>query len=101
MKIKSYVEGNQPFTQGKIELTEPVKAAEIAPSEAPVQETDTVTLSEEARLRGVALAAANQDSGIRADKVAELKAQIQAGTYKPDLRKTAANMLRDDLDLTI
>jgi negative regulator of flagellin synthesis FlgM len=34
---------------------------------------------------------------VREDKVAELKAQIEAGTYKPDMNVTAERMLTESL----
>ncbi|MUM76044.1 flagellar biosynthesis anti-sigma factor FlgM [Pseudodesulfovibrio sp. F-1] len=63
------------------------------------ESADKVVLSSEARLRGAALQAANEASDVRRRKIDDLKQQIKDGTYKPDLKKAAANLIRDDLDL--
>ena len=60
---------------------------------------DKVALSSEARLLGAALSSASSAPDVRAERVRSLKEQVQAGTYKPDIRKAAANLIRDDLDL--
>jgi len=60
---------------------------------------DKVALSPEARLLGATLAAANAAPDARAEKVRSLKEQVQSGTYKPDIKKAAANLIRDDLNL--
>ncbi len=60
---------------------------------------DKVALSPEARLLGAALSTANTSPDVRAEKVRSLKEQVQAGTYKPDIKKAAANLIRDDLAL--
>jgi negative regulator of flagellin synthesis FlgM len=60
---------------------------------------DRVVLSSEARLRGAALQTATEASDVRRQKVDDLKQQVREGTYQPDLKKAAANLIRDDLDL--
>lgn len=60
---------------------------------------DKVALSPEARLLATTLSTANSAPDVRADKVRELKEQVQAGTYKPDIKKAAANLLRDEAKL--
>ena len=62
---------------------------------------DTIQVSDEARLRSMALKTASEDDGVRADRVAQLKAQIADGTYKPDFKKTATNLVRDELDMFV
>jgi negative regulator of flagellin synthesis FlgM len=57
---------------------------------------DTVALSSEARLLATSMGTANTSPDVRADRVRELKEQVQSGTYKPDIRKAAANLLRDE-----
>jgi negative regulator of flagellin synthesis FlgM len=61
---------------------------------------DTIALSPEAKLLATTVSAANTSPDVRADKVRDLKEQVQAGTYKPDIRKAAANLLRDEVSLT-
>ena len=60
---------------------------------------DRVVLSSEARLRGAALQTASDAPDVRRKKVDDLKQQIKDGTYKPDLKRAAANLIRDDLNL--
>ena len=61
---------------------------------------DKVALSPEARLLGAALSAANTAPDERTEKVRSLKEQVQNGTYKPDIKKAAANLLRDELNIS-
>ncbi|OIO05090.1 MAG: flagellar biosynthesis anti-sigma factor FlgM [Desulfovibrionaceae bacterium CG1_02_65_16] len=61
---------------------------------------DTIALSPEAKLLATTVSTASSSSDTRADKVRELKEQVQAGTYKPDIRKAATNLLRDEVSLT-
>ena len=68
-------------------------------ADAVQQSGDKVALSPEARLLGAALSVANTSDDVRADKVRSLKEQVSAGTYKPNLKKAAANLLREDLGL--
>lgn len=62
-------------------------------------DTDRVSLSEEGRRKAALLAAASSADGVRADKVAEFKARIAAGTYAPSSQDIAAGIVRHDLDL--
>jgi len=61
---------------------------------------DTIALSPEARLLATSVSTAGTAPDTRADKVRDLKEQVQSGTYKPDIRKAAANLLRDEISLT-
>ncbi len=60
---------------------------------------DTIALSPEARLLATTVNAAGSASDTRTEKVRSLKEQVQAGTYKPDIRKAATNLLRDEISL--
>jgi negative regulator of flagellin synthesis FlgM len=62
---------------------------------------DRVVLSSEARLRGAALQTAKEAPDVRREKVDELKRKVKDGTYRPDLKKAAANLICDDLDLLV
>jgi negative regulator of flagellin synthesis FlgM len=64
------------------------------------QSGDTVALSSTAKMLATAVSTASSSSDVRADKVRELKEQVQSDTYKPDIRKAAANLLRDEVSLT-
>lgn len=70
-----------------------------AKSAASESRSDHVTLSSEARLMSEAGRVARESSDIRQERVAALKAQVEAGTYQPDNRKIAEAMLREDMDL--
>ncbi|MBG0790901.1 MAG: flagellar biosynthesis anti-sigma factor FlgM [Desulfovibrionaceae bacterium] len=102
MVIKNIAGENSPYANKKIERPEAnnlQKAQEAARHSG--DSADSVVLSPEARLRGTALTAANEAPDIRREKVDELKRKVQDGTYKPDLKKAAANLIRDDLDLLV
>ncbi|GAB6125663.1 flagellar biosynthesis anti-sigma factor FlgM [Humidesulfovibrio idahonensis] len=64
------------------------------------QSGDTVALSAQAKLLATTVSTASTSPDTRADKVRSLKEQVQAGTYKPDIRKAATNLLRDEVSLT-
>ena len=102
MVIKNVVGETNPYAQNKkVEnqrTTQTQQRAQEA-TRASTQNADKVVLSSEARLRGAALQTANETPDIRRKRVDELKKQVQDGTYKPDLKKAAANLIRDDLDL--
>ncbi|NMC48423.1 MAG: flagellar biosynthesis anti-sigma factor FlgM [Desulfovibrio sp.] len=61
--------------------------------------TDTVTLSGNAQLFSQAIREAQTAPDVRADRVAELKAQVESGTYQPDSRKIAEKLLLSEIDL--
>jgi negative regulator of flagellin synthesis FlgM len=100
MVIKNIVGEQNPYTNKKISKREPIdqlKTQEGAKTSG--ENADRVVLSSEGRLRGAALQSANDAPDVRRKKVNDLKRQIQDGTYKPDLKKAAANLIRDDLNL--
>ena len=68
---------------------------------AVVQEsrTDRISISEEGRLKMNMLKAAQDNDGVRADKVADVKARIEAGEYNPDSKDIAASLLKQELDV--
>ena len=61
--------------------------------------TDRVSISEEGRVKALALQTAQEDSGVRPDKIAALKAQISAGTYAVNTKDIASKMIHQELDL--
>jgi flagellar biosynthesis anti-sigma factor FlgM len=70
------------------------QVAPDAPAQLPA--TDRLELSGSSHL----LQALKTNTGIRADKVASIKAQIQAGTYKDDAKLDGAvDKLLNDLNL--
>lgn len=82
--------------QETAQRTQDQSAAQTAQTQ---QTGDKVALSPEARLLATTLNAASSAPDVRADKVRELKEQVQSGTYKPDIKKAAANLLRDEGNL--
>ena len=59
--------------------------------------TDTVVISDAARRIQETRAQLDAIPDVREDKVAELRNQIQNGTYEVDAEKTAENLLREHL----
>lgn len=80
-------------------LTPELERTETTRHRTPTPETDRVSLSEEGRRKAAVLTAAAEADGVRADKVAALKAQVAADTYAPKSADIAAAMVRHDLDL--
>ena len=98
MRIKNEI-GTQPgVDRTQLEKFERAQAETNKPQTV---EHDTVHVSEEAKLRSMALQEATGHSGVRAERVAELKAQVQSGTYEPDSRKIAEKLLQDEVNLFV
>ncbi len=57
---------------------------------------DRVSLSRAAQQYSQVQQAANEASGIRAEKVDEIKGQVASGTYQMSSRKTAEKMLEQE-----
>jgi len=101
MVIKNIAGEMNPYTNKKVggqRTTEVQQRAQEA-SKSSGEQADRVVLSSEARLRGAALQTANEAPDVRREKVDRLKEQVKNGTYQPDLKKAAANLIRDDLSL--
>lgn len=58
---------------------------------------DAVDMSLEAKLRSTAYTVAKNTPEVREDKVAELKAKIEAGEYVVDSRAVAKSLIDEDL----
>ncbi len=100
MEIKNLVGELNPYTQKKIDRMERERPPAVT-SRSSSSASDKVSVSEEAKLRAAALATATSAPDVRTDKVEELRAKVQAGTYVPDNHKTAQNLVRDDMDLLL
>ena len=104
MVIKNIVGDQHPYANKKVETKPPSEAQQKA-QESTVKSSgenaDRVVLSSEARLRGAALQTAKEAPDVRREKVEKLKQQVKDGTYRPDVKKAAANLIRDDLDLLV
>ncbi|WP_031482010.1 flagellar biosynthesis anti-sigma factor FlgM [Maridesulfovibrio frigidus] len=72
------------------------KAQSQSSTSAPT--SDVVNVSSQAKLLGTARQTAANSPDTREQKVNELRDQVRAGTYKPDIRKTAMNLVRDEVD---
>ncbi len=100
MDIKNVLQGANPYDQKKIDEAEKLKKAEAkARAQKAGAGSDTVSVSSTAKLVGEASTTARESEGVRAELVAELKAKVQAGTYQPDSRKIAENLLKEDLSI--
>ncbi|MBI9112206.1 flagellar biosynthesis anti-sigma factor FlgM [Maridesulfovibrio ferrireducens] len=67
-------------------------------STSSVSTRDVVNVSSQAKLLGTARQTAAESPDMREQKVKDLRDQVRAGTYKPDIRKTAMNLVREDID---
>ncbi len=70
-----------------------------AQTQATAAQADRVSLSPEARLQAAAMQAASNAPDMRADKVAELKAKVESGEYRPDSRNIAAKLLQEEAEI--
>ncbi|WP_245628732.1 flagellar biosynthesis anti-sigma factor FlgM [Salidesulfovibrio brasiliensis] len=75
------------------------RQADCQASQQAGTQADKVQLSSEAKLRGAAYKQALESPDVRQRKIDELKERVRNGTYKPDIKKAAVNLIRDDLDL--
>jgi negative regulator of flagellin synthesis FlgM len=102
MVIRNIVGDQNPYANKKIERSETKEARNSQENvKSSGEAADRVVLSSEARLRGAALQTAKEAPDVRRQKVDELKRQVKDGTYRPDIKKAAANLIRDDLDLLV
>lgn len=98
MEIKNYLNRLDPY-RAKLDKAETERKARKAQSEGgPESNGDKISLSSEARLRTEAYSAASASSDFRADKVAEIKARVDAGEYEIDSRSIARGIIKEDLD---
>lgn len=61
--------------------------------------TDKISISDEGRLKAAILKTAQESPDVRQDVVADVKARIEAGQYKPESKDIAANLIRQELDI--
>ncbi len=100
MEIKKVLGELNPYANQKVQDKDKAERAEAA-AKNEGEGSDVVKLSSEGRLLGVAMSAAKSSPDQRAEKVRQLKEQVMNGTYKPDIKKAAKNLIRDDLNLII
>ena len=100
MEIKKVYGDLGAYSSQQLKETQRVQDQPASPTSQAQQTGDKIALSPEARLLATTLSTANSAPDVRADKVRELKEQVQSGTYKPDIRKAAANLIREEVSLT-
>lgn len=99
MDIKNILGINQAYGQNRIGRGESGESSSVSRGKSSGQgnatssTSDRVTLSDGARLVSVASRTAQEAPETRAEKVASLKAQVDAGTYQPDSKKIAEKLL--------
>lgn len=102
MQIKNLVGDMNPYNKNKVNgsdaRAEGTNNAARASKEA-ASGSDRIQLSSEAKLRGAAYKEALNSPDTRQKKIDDLKERVRNGTYKPDIKKAAENLIRDDLDL--
>ncbi|MHC1787943.1 flagellar biosynthesis anti-sigma factor FlgM [Solidesulfovibrio sp.] len=104
MDIKTVFGINQAYGQNRVGRGDSGESSSVArgkgsESERSSGSADRVTLSDDARLVSVATRSAQEAPESRADKVAALKAQVDAGTYQPDSKKIAEKLLTMESEL--
>lgn len=92
--------GADPYQKVALDTSESTKrsSANLEASQGAqsfASKTDTVSFSEDAKLRTMAYSEAMSASDTRAEKVANLKQQVQSGTYSADSMRTAEAMISD------
>jgi negative regulator of flagellin synthesis FlgM len=104
MDIKNVFGINQGYGQNRIGRGDSGESSSVSKGKSSEQSrssgsSDRVTLSDGARLVSVATRSAQEAPETRADKVATLKAQVEAGTYQPDSKKIAEKLLTMESEL--
>lgn len=102
MEIKKLLTGVGAYEQQALDKTGAKKidkAKRGATSATCCSGNDSVSISDDARLLGVANAESRAAPDVRRERVEQLKAEVQAGTYQVDSRAVADNLVRDDLEL--
>ncbi|WP_035586484.1 flagellar biosynthesis anti-sigma factor FlgM [Hippea jasoniae] len=85
--IEKYVKQSKQQKVDKVDIKQPKEK----PSEGQTKTLDKVEISSEAKL----LADIKADEDRRADKIKQIRSQIENGTYKPDLEKLAKSILKE------
>jgi negative regulator of flagellin synthesis FlgM len=99
MTIKGVGNGQSPYGRIKIQQEAERLEENSRAAKKPAVQRDEVVVSEDARLMNAAMDAIRNTPETRADKVARLKAMVQAGSYSVDGQNIAARMLAEDQEL--
>ena len=94
MKINQY--NNTPLKNYSANRVNNVADKAQEQSRTSASTRDVVNVSAQAKLLGTARQTANDSPDIREEKVRELRDKVRDGTYKPDIRKTALNLVREE-----
>lgn len=92
------IQGKTPPVSGKqaVQSVKPLDKATKAQKRS-ISSGDRVELSAEAKLLQAAHEQVKKMPAVDADKVAQIKAQLQKGTYQPNAEKTASTMVDESL----
>jgi len=106
MNIKTILGIDQPYGQKRVGRSDTGESSGASRGTSSESETsasssgsDRVTLSDDAKLVSLSTRQAQEAPETRDDRVAALKAQVQAGTYQPDSKKIAEKMLTMEAEL--
>ncbi|MEA4857722.1 MAG: flagellar biosynthesis anti-sigma factor FlgM [Solidesulfovibrio sp.] len=103
MDIKTVLGINQGYGQSRVGRGDSGQTSSVSRARGSEAEgaagSDKVTLSGDARLVSLAATTAKESPDTRSERVAELKAQVEAGTYQPDSKKIAEKMLTMESEL--
>jgi negative regulator of flagellin synthesis FlgM len=99
MDILTNFDKLNPYTKNKVQESSTTQNNQTQKGEPAEQQNDKVELSSKAQELNKITKAVEESSDLRSDKVAELKARVAQGDYRPDSRETAANMLREEMNL--
>jgi negative regulator of flagellin synthesis FlgM len=99
MDILTNFDKLNPYTKNKVQESSTTQNNQAQKGESAEQQSDKVELSSKAQELNRITKAVEESSDVRAERVAELKAKVAQGEYKPDSRETAANMLREDMNM--
>ena len=99
MEIKNVLgRGVSPYLQNRVEAGETASAENASRARAAQTQaangTDTVSISESAKLQSLAVREATVSTDVRTEKVEELKARVKDGSYKPDSKAIAQGIIR-------
>ena len=101
MEIKNLTGQINPYTNKRVDQPEGGPGKGSPAQKAAGGGDVTVNLSSAAKLMSTATHEAQNASDVRTEKVNKLKEQVRNGTYQPDIKKAAQNLVRDDLDLLV
>ena len=97
MKITDYIAGTRPKEAGESKKVQSDKKSDRTETSSSANGGDTVELSSRSKEIARALETVRTAPEVRTERVAELKAEIGAGTYKVDSGAVAGKILIEGL----